>query len=99
MLTKEQYLQICAMEEAAEVTQRLSKALRFGLDEVQPGQSLDNRQRLEGEIIDLVAVLMKLEEVDAINLQRPEQEEALHDKLDKIAKYMAYSRDQGLLEA
>lgn len=98
MLTKEQYLQICAMEEAAEVTQRLSKALRFGLDEVQPGQSLNNRQRLEGEIIDLVAVLMKLEEADAINLQRPEHQEALDDKLDKITKYMAYSQHNGILE-
>ena len=45
------------IEEAAEVQQRATKALRFGLDEKQPGQNFDNAQRLAQEIGDLDAVI------------------------------------------
>lgn len=96
MLTKEQYLQICAMEEAAEVTQRISKALRFGLDEVQPGQVLTNRKRLEQEIVDFVTVLDKMEELGIIDLST--YENAFDAKSEKIDKYMQYAREQGTLE-
>lgn len=96
MLTKEQYLQICAMEEAAEVTQRISKALRFGLDEVQPGQELTNRLRLEQEIVDFVTVLDKMEELGIIDLST--YENAFDAKSEKIDKYMQYAREQGTLE-
>lgn len=48
---------ICMMEEAAEVQQRAAKALRFGLDEVQPGQPLTNAERLAQEIGDLDAII------------------------------------------
>jgi len=44
-------------EEAAEVIQRATKALRFGLDEVQPGQELSNAQRLAEEIGDLEEII------------------------------------------
>lgn len=44
---------ICMMEEAAEVQQRAAKALRFGLDEVQPGQPLTNAERLAQEVGDM----------------------------------------------
>lgn len=43
-------------EECAEVAQRASKAARFGLDEVQPGQALTNEERLWQEMCDLCAV-------------------------------------------
>lgn len=45
------------IEEAAEVQQRATKALRFGLDEVQPGQPLTNAERLAQEVGDLDAVI------------------------------------------
>ena len=48
------------MEECAEVIVRASKALRFGLDEIQPGQALTNRERLEAELNDLAGVLAML---------------------------------------
>lgn len=45
------------MEEAAEVQQRASKILRFGRDEVQPGQDLTNKIRLSGEVGDFLALV------------------------------------------
>ena len=97
MLTEEQYLQVCAMEEAAEVTQRISKDLRFGLDDIQPGQSETNRARLENEIVDFVTVLDLMDQLDIINLQGHADSYAA--KREKIEKYMQYARDQGILEA
>jgi len=44
-------------EEAAEVIQRATKLLRFGVHEVQPGQPYDNAWRLGLEIGDLVEIV------------------------------------------
>lgn len=45
------------IEEAAEVQQRATKLLRFGRDEVQPGQDLSNRERLSNELGDMAALV------------------------------------------
>lgn len=55
-MTREQHLLIRAMEECAEVQQRLSKALVFGLGEVQFGQDRTNHDRILMEFADLIAV-------------------------------------------
>lgn len=47
-------------EECCEVGQRVSKALRFGLAEVQPGQPLTNIERLSEEVGDLLGVIDRL---------------------------------------
>lgn len=57
-LTRE-LLEILA-EEAAEVIQRTTKILRFGLPETQPGQPLTNAQRLAREVGDFWEVLDRL---------------------------------------
>ena len=45
------------VEECAEVIQRATKALRFGIDEVQPGQGWTNGARIGFEVGDLYATL------------------------------------------
>jgi len=45
------------IEEAAEVIQRATKLKRFGRDEVQPGQKLNNAQRLSMEIGNLCEMI------------------------------------------
>ena len=49
-----QFLSDLLQEECNEVGQRASKLSRFGYDEIQPGQSLNNLERLEDEIDDLL---------------------------------------------
>lgn len=77
-------------EECAETAQRASKAARFGLQEIQPGQSETNARRLEREMSEAVAILeemgLKIREEDKIA------------KIEKLKKYMEYSRSLGLLK-
>lgn len=56
-MTRQEQLLLIAMEECVEVAHRLSKALRFGMEEVQPGQPLTNSQRIYDEYYQLRAVL------------------------------------------
>lgn len=44
------------IEECAEVQQRATKMLRFGVQEIQPGQPLTNRARLSIECGDLTVI-------------------------------------------
>ena len=54
-LTRQEYLLICLGEECDEVGQRVTKALRFGLSEVQHGQPLNNGDRITGGSVTLNA--------------------------------------------
>jgi NTP pyrophosphatase (non-canonical NTP hydrolase) len=44
-------------EECAEVTQAISKCLRFGIDNYKPGKSKTNREHLAEELGDLQAMI------------------------------------------
>ena len=44
-------------EECAEVIQAISKCHRFGLDNFKPGKPLTNKEHLEGELGDLLAMV------------------------------------------
>jgi flagellar biosynthesis/type III secretory pathway chaperone len=82
----ESELLIILMEECAEVQQRASKALRFGLDEIQDGQAYDNVQRLSFEVGDLIAVITSCNELNLINDDIVRDQHST--KLAKLEKYM-----------
>jgi NTP pyrophosphatase (non-canonical NTP hydrolase) len=86
-MTEEQHLLVILAEECAEVAHRASKAIRFGMDEVQPGQKATNRERLEEELADLrtAAELLALHVEFSV------------EKAEKINKFMAYARERGTL--
>lgn len=93
MTRKEQLLTILG-EECSEVQQRCSKAIRFGLDEVQIGQTLSNKERILYELNDLFAVLemvYKQPLVDLIN------EKQIQLKKEKVETYLLYSANLGTL--
>lgn len=70
-MTRYEHLLTTAQEEASELAQRVSKALRFGIDQVQPAshaepgttdvsanpERLSNRERIRNEFYHLVATL------------------------------------------
>ncbi|HWL50792.1 MAG TPA: hypothetical protein VNQ90_00045 [Chthoniobacteraceae bacterium] len=93
-MTKEEHLLTILAEECMEVAQRCSKALRFGLDEVQPGQSLTNSQRITEEFGDLLGAFELLHQ--KAEVARP-SEIAVMNKIDKIEVFMGYSRQCGTL--
>lgn len=83
------------MEECAEVTQRASKALRFGLQEIEPGQEFTNAERIVYEFNDLIAAMELLIEDGAISDIDIYNRIAIVAKKEKVKKYLAYSIEQG----
>lgn len=74
------------VEECAEVQQRATKMLRFGVAEVQPGQSLTNAQRLSQELGDLMAVLKLAEAAGLVRGEDIVAAEAA--KVNKLLRFM-----------
>ena len=95
-MTRQQHLLICLAEECAEVAQRASKALRFGLQEIQPGQHLTNAERLADEAIDLQAVLKMLTDGKHLDLG-VDARRRTDLKIAKVCEFLRYSKSQGTL--
>jgi len=94
-MTESEYLLTKLIEECAEVIQRATKALTFGLTEVQPGHTQDNSIRLTYEFGDLQAVWELLSEKGVV------REPTIHMlalKRAKMAQFMQYSRQLGTLD-
>lgn len=97
-MTRLEHLLTCLAEECAEVAQRSTKALRFGIDEVQPGQFLTNAERIREEVVDLFAVLGMLEEETGWSLL-PNDIDGGRDKRKKVEAFLRYSAEVGTLSA
>lgn len=96
MMTEIQYLLDCLAEECNEVGIRCSKAIRFSVEEIQPGQPDDNRERINYEVNDVYAVMEMLAErgVDVTKVNR----DMIAAKKAKVLKLMELSRERGMLE-
>lgn len=94
-MNRREHLLSCLAEECCEVGQRVSKALRFGLDEVQTGQELNNAERIRAEYIDLLAVMRMLVDDGYIEPVTDADLPAMEDKRAKVEKYIEYARQQG----
>lgn len=94
-MTRKEILLTLLSEECIETAHRVSKAIRFTLDEVQPGQDLNNSQRILYEFNDIVAVMevLKDEGIFSNLLDR----EMIDKKKEKIFKYLNYSQKVGAL--
>lgn len=97
-MNRTEHLLSCLSEECAEVSQRVSKALRFGLAEVQPGQDLTNAQRILVELIDLMAVVEMLADENVI-VVGTSTAPAKAAKKAKVEKFMIYAAQCGALIA
>jgi len=96
-MNRKEYLLECLSEECDEVSQRISKALRFSLEEIQPGQPLNNEERIIEELNDLFSVVQILKEEGIVNFTQPTSD-IIEKKKQKIEKFMAISRERGTLE-
>lgn len=96
-MNRKEYLLWLVSEECNEVGQRASKAARFALSEVQPGQPLSNAERIVQEWYDLSAVMEMMFD-EGLLAQWPNAREVIEAKKAKIEKFMGYSRACGTLE-
>lgn len=72
-------------EECAEVVQAISKCHRFGIDNYKPGKPKTNREHLEEEIGDLLAMVDILLEMGVVNSANLDQ--AKLAKIEKLKKW------------
>lgn len=89
-LSRREHLLVILTEECNEVAQRCAKALRFGLDEIQEGQDLDNAERIIYELNDLLAVVEMLTNEGYLK-NNSNNYAAKELKKDKVEKYLKYS--------
>jgi NTP pyrophosphatase (non-canonical NTP hydrolase) len=95
-MTRTEHLLTILAEECAEVAHRASKALRFGLEEVQEGQDLTNAERIKEELDDLSAIINMLGEEGALNITPNTL--AILRKCQKVRHYLEYSKQCGTLD-
>lgn len=96
-MNRTEHLLTCLAEECAEVAHRVSKALRFGLAEVQPEQTLTNAERIGLEFRDLLAVFEMLEEECGLYMHCDKL--GIEFKKNKVRKFMEYSEQCGTLQS
>jgi hypothetical protein len=99
-MTKEQYLLLYLIEEMTECVNRASKAIRFTLQEKEPGQDLTNEERLIGEIVDVMAVAqMMFDKTNGImkDVSPEKLEKMLKEKSEKIANMTQKSENLGVI--
>ena len=94
-MNKTEHLLVCLAEEAAELQQAVSKALRFGLSDGYPESATTNRHDIEREFIDLLAVMELLDDLDIV---RPYvTSDKLSEKKTKVCKWLEYAREHETL--
>lgn len=101
-MTRQDHLLTIAVEECMETGQRITKALRFGMDEVQPEQDMNNAQRIMQEYVDLVTVMGMIakenKDFGAIFCDAEQLMKWAETKRKKVERFLEYSSDQGRLD-
>lgn len=96
-MTQREHLLICMAEEAAEVQQAITKALRFGLDDGYPGTNRTNKEDLIHELTDFIGVLEMLNG-EGILLKEIFNREQIEAKKAKVLEFIEYAVRNGTLE-
>ena len=94
-MTRQEHLLIILAEECAEVAHRCSKALRFGLGDVAPGQPYANHELIRHELCHVAAVLGLLAESGAVSARYDVV--TIMEKRAAIEKWLEHSKRQGTL--
>lgn len=97
-MNRREHLLVCLGEECNEVAKEVSKALRFGLDDVNPNEPAggDNRTRILKELLDLWAVTEILQDegfLPPLGISSTDVDR----KREKIERFMSISRVNGVL--
>lgn len=99
-MNRAEHILTCVGEEGAEVAQRISKANRFGVHEIQPGQSDDNGERVRMEVYDLIGAYNFAADEGLLPSLHLDPDIVAHfskQKRAKIEKFMEIAREQGAL--
>jgi hypothetical protein len=95
-MTRTEHLLTALVEESAAVTHGVTKALRFGLHEFEPGQPGNHADRLHAALQDFTAVAELLR--DAAALPRHQDRSAINAKKAQLERSLEYAARWGTLE-
>jgi NTP pyrophosphatase (non-canonical NTP hydrolase) len=84
-MDRTQEIMLILQEECAEVSQAISKCFRFVMSDCYPGTNTSNRDRLEEEIGDLLAMIALLEQAGVIT--EAGLHAAFNGKIEKLKKW------------
>jgi hypothetical protein len=103
MIDRQEMLLIQLMEEAGEVVQAASKVLRFGPTHTWPNHEGAASQRLENEIIDLMALVSMLQDEGILaqwtcSVWGADMWERIQVKERKVNLYMETSKELGRVQ-
>lgn len=90
-MTRREMLLLKLMEECAEVSQRASKQILYGKDEIQDGQSFTNAERTAGEIEDLFVICKMLDEENELPDSILGDLDRLETKKAKVEKWLKFA--------
>ena len=94
MNRKEHLLTILA-EECMEIGKECTKALRFGLEDHHPTQTGTNSQKIDDEYNDLIAVIGMLNDEGFLDVRI--SVDKIKKKVERVEKYLLYSKEHGTL--
>lgn len=100
-MTRTEHLLTILSEECNETAQRVSKALRFSLEEVQPGQQigLDNAERILVEFFDAWAMIRMLTDEGKLPMWSDLSIEShVQSKKIRVETYLRLSKENGTLQ-
>ena len=96
-MNKIEHLLVCLAEECAEVIQRATKANRFGLNEIEPGQDMTNAGRIVQEFYEAKAVVQMLQAEGVLVLDSGCEAIVIAKKKERVMRYMEYAEKCGAL--
>lgn len=95
-MNRKEHLLTIAAEECSEVSQLISKALRFGLDDHKPGEQYSNADRIMQEYYDLKSSIKTLQDEGYLPKWSKERSEfQVKAKQLQVEKYLLYSKEKG----
>ena len=93
-MNRQEHLLTILGEECSELHQEICKALRFGINE-QRDLPTSNHERMQKEFNDILAMV---EMVKSEGVFLCEDEKMVCDKMEKVEKYLLYSKECGTLK-
>lgn len=94
-MNRSEYLLTQFAEECNEVAQRVSKALRFGMQEEYQGKA--NEQYIADEFADLIAIGMLLEQEGIVRFHDLINDSMITTKQARVAEFFEYAKAQGTI--
>lgn len=93
-----EHILTCISEECSEIIKDISKALRFGIDDINPETKQTNRLAIAKELNDLIAVVeLAIENYDLLDANVIDGFVSKELKKRKVLNWMEYAKTKGTI--